>query len=362
MLLYIYSILILLKSHPKFWNHLPIQTYTLGRSKSEWEEIGMRAIVYEQYGPPEVLVLREVAKPVPKDDEVLIKVYAATVAAGDSRIRRADPFLSRLFNGLWRPKRVQILGFELAGVVESTGGAVTRFKPGDAIYGACGIGFGAYAEYKCLPESGSIVLKPTNLSFEEAAAIPIGAYTALQFLRKASIKQGSRVLVYGASGSVGTYAVQLAKHFGADVTGVCSTTNVELVRSLGADQVIDYTKTKLENVDYTYDVIFDTVGKSPWGTCVKLLSPNGYYLRTVHMELLLVIRGLWVNLTSGKRVIGGVAKENAKDLTYLKELIEAGQLRPVIDQRYPLEQASEAHRYVDQGHKKGNVVLTVCPD
>ncbi|GIP37708.1 alcohol dehydrogenase [Paenibacillus sp. J31TS4] len=319
----------------------------------------MKAIVYEQYGPPSVLKLQEVAKPIPKSGEILIQVYAATAAAGDWRLRKADPFLARLFNGLWRPKRIKILGFELAGVVESTGSGVTRFKPGDAVYAACGNGFGAYAEYKCLPETGAVACKPANLSFEEAAAVPVGAYTALQFLRKGKIKPGARVLVYGASGSVGTYAVQLAKHLGAQVTGVCSTANVDLVRSLGAGQVIDYTKERVLDGNAVYDLIFDTVGKSPFQECIKQLAPSGCYLRAFHVNPWLIARGGWVNLTSGKRVIGGTMKESAEDLTYLKELIEQGVLRPVIDRRYPLEQAAEAHRYVEQGHKKGNVVLTV---
>ncbi|NRS19227.1 NAD(P)-dependent alcohol dehydrogenase [Brevibacillus sp. HB1.2] len=319
----------------------------------------MKAIVYEQYGPPNVLQLRDVAKPVPKDDEVLIKVYAATAAAGDWRLRKADPFLARLFNGLWKPRKIKILGFELAGVVESTGSGVSQFKPGDAVYAACGIGFGAYAEYKCLPENGCITLKPANMTFEEAAAVPVGAYTALQFLRKGNIQHGRRVLIYGASGSVGTYAVQLAKYFGAEVTGVCSTSNVELVRSLGADRIIDYTKENFEDETAVYDIIFDTVGKSPFQACVERLTPNGYYLRAVHFSPLPIVRGLWTNMTSGKKVIGGTANENADDLRYVKELIEAGKLRAVIDRIYPLEQAAEAHSYVELGHKKGNVVLTV---
>jgi NADPH:quinone reductase-like Zn-dependent oxidoreductase len=323
------------------------------------EEEGMKAIVYERYGPPNVLKLREVSKPVPKDDEILIKVYAATAAAADWRLRKADPFLARLFNGLWRPKRVRILGFELAGVVESTGIGVTRFKPGDAIYAACGTGFGAYAEYKCLPETGGVALKPENMTFEEAAAVPVGAYTALQFLRKGNVQRGISVLVYGASGSVGTYAVQLAKHFGAEVTGVCSTSNVELVRSLGADRVIDYTKEQFAEGGPAYDIIFDTVGKSPFKVCVKRLTPNGFYLQAFCVNPLLIVRGLWINMTSDKKVVGGSMKETAEDLTYLKELIEAGVLRSVIDRRYPLEQAAEAHSYAEQGHKKGNVVLTV---
>lgn len=319
----------------------------------------MKAIIYERYGPPDVLLLQDVAKPLPKDDEILIKVYAATVAAGDWRLRKADPFLARLFNGLWRPRRIKILGFELAGVVESTGSGVTRFKPGDAVYAACGMGFGAYAEYRCLPENGSVTLKPTNMTFVEAAAVPVGAYTALQFLRKGNIQRNWRVLVYGASGSVGTYAVQLAKHFGAEVTGVCSTSNLELVRSLGADRVIDYTEENFADDGTAYDIIFDTVGKSPFMACVERLTPNGYYLRAVHYSPLSVVRGLWINLTSSKKVIGGTMRGNAEDLRFLKALIEAGKLRSIIDRVYPLEQAAEAHRYVEQGHKKGNVVLTV---
>ncbi|MBT2292519.1 NAD(P)-dependent alcohol dehydrogenase [Paenibacillus albidus] len=319
----------------------------------------MKAIIYERYGPPNVLQLREVAKPVPKDDEILIKVYATTAATGDWRLRKADPFLARLFNGLWKPQRIRILGFELSGVVESTGSGVTRFKPGDSVYAACGNSFGAYAEYKCLPETGAVALKPVNMTFEEAAAVPVGAYTALQFLRKGNIMRGMRVLVYGASGSVGTYAVQLAKDFGAEVTGVCSTSNVELVRSLGADRVIDYTKEQLGEGGPAYDIIFDTVGKSPFKVCVKRLTRSGFYLRAFHVNPLVIVRGLMINLISGKKVIGGTMKENAEDLTYLKERIEAGKLRSIIDRRYPLEQAAEAHHYTEQGHKKGNVVLTV---
>lgn len=319
----------------------------------------MKAIVYERYGPPSVLQVREVAKPLPGENQILIKIHAATAAAGDWRLRKADPFLARLFNGLWRPKRVQILGFELAGVVESTGSRVTRFKPGDAVYAACGTGFGAYAEYKCMNETDAVVHKPENMTFEEAAAVPVGACTALHFLRKGEIRRGQRVLVYGASGSVGTYAVQLARYFGAEVTGVCSTSNVELVRSLGADRVIDYTKEPLTDAGQPYDIIFDTVGKSPFPICLKSLSAQGRYLQAFQVSPGLLGRSAWVNLTSGKKVIGGSMKENAEDLAYLRELIEAGYLRSVIDRRYPLDQAAAAHRYVEQGHKKGNVVLVV---
>lgn len=321
----------------------------------------MKAIVYERYGPPDVLELREVAKPVPKADEILIRVRAATAAAGDWRLRKADPFLARLFNGLWAPRRVKILGFELAGEVEAIGSSVTRFKPGDAVYAACGDTFGAYAEYKTMPETGAVARMPANITFEEAAAVPVGASTALHFLRKGQIQRGSRVLVYGASGSVGTYAVQLAKHFGAEVTGLCSTPNVELVKSLGADQVIDYTAEPFTEDGPAFDIIFDTVGKSPFATSLKRLAPNGFYLRAFHVSPLSILRGIWTGLTSGKQVIGGTVKEDAADLRYLAELIEAGELRAVIDRRYPLEQAAAAHRYVEQGHKRGNVVLTLRP-
>jgi len=319
----------------------------------------MKAIVYDRYGPPEVLRLEEVAMPAPKDDEIRIQVYAATAAAGDWRLRKADPFLARLFNGLWRPKRVRILGFELAGVVESTGSAVTRFKPGDRVYAACGNGFGAYAEYKCLPETGAVACMPANMTFEEAAAVPVGASTALQFLRKGRIRPGMRVLVYGASGSVGTYAVQIAKHFGADVTAVCSASNAELARSLGADRVVDYRKEPLAEIGEAYDIIFDTVGKSPFDACAKRLAPRGFYLQAYHVNPARILRGVWIGMTSGKKVIGGSMEERAEDLRLLKELIEAGALRAVVDRRYPLEQAAEAHRYVEQGHKRGNVVLNV---
>ncbi|WP_127584624.1 NAD(P)-dependent alcohol dehydrogenase [Paenibacillus koleovorans] len=323
----------------------------------------MNAIVFERYGPPDVLQMREITKPEPQIGEILIQIQATTVTAGDWRMRKADPFLARLFNGLWRPKRVRILGFELAGVVEATGRGVTRFKPGDAVFAACGTEFGAYADYKCMPETNCVALKPENMTFEEAAAVPVGALTALQFLRKGNIRRGSRVLIYGASGSVGTYAVQLARFFGAEVTGVCSTSNVELVRSLGAERVIDYSKERLEADGPAYDLIFDTVGKSPFHACVKRLAPNGFYLQAYQVSPLSIIRGKWVTWTSNKKVLGGSVIENVEDLSYLKEIIESGALRSVIDRRYPLEQAAEAHRFVEQGHKKGNVVLSVkaCP-
>ena len=316
-------------------------------------------MVYTEYGPPEVLRLTEVEKPVPKDNEVLIKIYATTVTSGDCRMRKPDPFSVRFFNGLTRPKKTTILGNELAGEIELVGKDVKLFRKGDQVFGQTGLSLGANAEYKCLPEDGPLAIKPANITFEESATIPFGGNTALEFLRKGNIHSGQRVLIYGASGSLGTAAVQIAKSYGAEVTGVCSTTNVELVKSLGADKVIDYTKEDFTKNGQVYDIIFDTSGKSPFSGCVKSLTLKGIYLRAVHMSLSPVVRGLWTSMISSKKVIGGGVRERKENLIFLKTLVETGKLKPVVDRRYPFEQIAEAHKYVDKGHKKGNVAITV---
>jgi NADPH:quinone reductase-like Zn-dependent oxidoreductase len=273
-------------------------------------------------------------------------------------MRKADPWAVRLMLGLIRPG-IKTLGIVLAGEIEAVGKDVTLFKEGDPVYGTTVKSFGAYAEYKCLPEDGVLAIKPASLTYKEAAAIPFGGTTALHFLRKAKIEAGQKVLIYGASGAVGTSAVQLAKYFGAEVTGVCSTTNVAMVKSLGADKTIDYTKEDFSKNGEAYDIIFDTVGKSPFSGSIKSLKKNGYYLRVVHMALSPVVRGLWTSLTSNKKVIGGVTKETAGDLIFLNSLFEAGQLKSVIDRSYPLSEIVEAHEYVEKGHKKGNVMITL---
>jgi 2-desacetyl-2-hydroxyethyl bacteriochlorophyllide A dehydrogenase len=318
----------------------------------------MKTIEFSTYGPPETLQIKEVEKPRPQDTDVLIKVHATTVSSGDVKLRSFDvgalyKVPLGLYMGFRKPKR-QVLGDDFSGVVESVGKLVEIYRPGDRVFGTVGFAIGAHAEYVCLPEDGSYTHKPANMTHEEAAAIPFGGHTALYFLNKGDIRSGHKVLVYGASGSVGTHAVQIARHFGADVTGVCSTSNVELVKSLGAD-VIDYTKE-----DYTasgpYDVVYDTVGKSSYSGNMQVLKPRGTLILNAVFKFSWYVRALF-SMFSSKRVITGVAAERREDMVFLKELAEAGKLTAVIDRVYPFEDIVEAHQYVDGGHKKGNVVI-----
>lgn len=302
----------------------------------------MKAAVYEEYGPPEVVQIRDLPKPAPKDDELLVKIIATTLHRGDTRMRSLsipgsvfEKLMGRVFIGVTGPKR-KVLGMELAGVVESIGEGVTEFKRGDEVFASTGLGFGAHAEYRCLPEDGVVALKPGNMSFEEAAPVPASGCAALVYLRDTGkIENNDRVLINGASGALGTYGVQIAKHFGAEVTGVCSTANLELVASLGADHVIDYTIEDFTKSDNQYDLIFDAVSLSSKSECRKILAPNGRYIRTTGPE------------------------PRRKDLLFLKEMIEAGKLKTVIDRRYSLDEVADAHGYVEKGHKKGNVVINV---
>jgi NADPH:quinone reductase-like Zn-dependent oxidoreductase len=326
----------------------------------------MKAIVYTEYGPADVLHLQDVEKPTPKDNEVLIKVHATSVTAGDCNARGfvfVPPgfgFLPRLMFGVQKPKQ-PILGMELSGEIVEVGKDVKLFKKGDQVFGTTGEKYGAYAEYTCMAEDARLVMKPANLTCAEAASIPFGASTALYFLREmANLQPGQKVLMIGASGCTGVYAVQLAKYYGAEVTGVCSTANLKLVRSLGADKVIDYTREDFTQNGETYDVIFDMVaGNASFARYKGSLKPNGLYLAGAG-GLKEFAQMAWTALTGGKKVIAGMAPDRREDLVFLKELLEAGKLKPVIDRRYPLEQTAEAHRYVDTGHKKGSVVITVA--
>jgi NADPH:quinone reductase-like Zn-dependent oxidoreductase len=326
----------------------------------------MKAAFYTRYGPPEVVEIRDVAKPVPRDNEVLVRVHATTVCAADWRLRSANPVLVRFFNGLRRPRRIHILGMEFAGEVESVGKAVTRFRAGEAVFGGSSFEMGAHAEYICLRKDALMAPKPRNMTYEEAAAVLFGAATALHFLRKAKIGAGQRVLVYGASGSVGVFAIQLAKHFGARVTGVCSTANLELVKSLGADEVVDYTREDFSNAGPVYDIVFDTVGKSGFKRSLKSLKRGGRYIQIAPSGGTLsfigdILRGTWVTLTGDAKYVGGITRSSLEDVSFLTDLIEAGKLRTVIDKRYALDQIVEAHRHAEAGHKKGHVVVVTGP-
>ena len=323
----------------------------------------MKAIVYTKYGPPDVLQLKDVEKPAPNTRDVLIKVRAVAVTSGDCKARGFKDIHSlfwipsRVAFGIIKPRNT-ILGSELAGEVEAIGQDVSRFSKGDRVFGYTGLRFGAYAEYLCLPEDSVLAIKPANTTFEEAASVPFGSITALFFLRKGNIQNGQHVLINGASGAVGSAAVQLAKYFGAEVTGVCSTEKLNLVRSLGADRVIDYTKEDFTKIAGAYDIIFDTVGASSYADCRDLLKQDGRYLLAV-FGFKQLLQMLWTSIFGSKKVICAISTERVEDLNFLTDLIEAGKMRSVIDRRYPLEQAADAHRYVEEGHKTGSVILTL---
>ena len=317
----------------------------------------MRAAVYTQYGPPEVLQVKQVEKPTHKKNEILLRIKATAVNSGDWRLRKADPFAVRFIFGVIKPK-INILGIVFSGEVECVGEDVKNFKVGDFVFGHTDMKFGAYAEYICLPENGSLALKPTTISHKEAAVIPFGGVTALHFIKKAKIKSGQKVLIVGASGSVGSAAVQLAKSFGADVTGVCSTANIALVKSIGADKVIDYTKEDFTQNCETYDVIFDAVKAISVSRSLKALNKNGIMILSA-AGMSEMLKGLWISMTSKKKVMTGVISHKAADILFLKELIEADKLKPVIDRTYSLEQIAAAHFYVEKGHKKGNVAIEI---
>jgi NADPH:quinone reductase-like Zn-dependent oxidoreductase len=331
----------------------------------------MKAIVWTKYGPPDVLELREVEKPTPKDDEVLIKIHATTVTAGDCEMRSLRfpiyfGLVIRLWRGLLRPRGTAVLGTELAGEIEAVGRDVKRFKEGDQVFGSAGLNLGANAEYICLPEEpgemeGGVVIKPANMTYAEAATVPFGGRDALHFLRKGNIQPGQTVLINGAGGSIGVFAVQLAKHFGAEVAAVDSAPKLDVLRSLGADDVIDYTREEFTERGEVYDVIFDVVGTVSFSRSARAITPDGTYLLANPMRSQM-ISGLWTRMTGSRRVIMETASSTIGDLVYLRGLIEAGALRTVIDRSYPLEQIVDAHRYVERGGKLGNVVITVGHD
>ena len=317
----------------------------------------MKAIELTKYGAPANLQMKEVEKPSPRDSEILIKIHATSVSSGDARMRRADPYIIRLIFGFKRHRK-PVLGVVVAGEVEAIGKDVSKFKTGDLVFGSSGMNFGAHAEYVSVPEDAVLALKPGNMTFEEAAAIPFGATASLHFLRIASIQQGQKVLVNGASGALGTMAVQLARNFGAELTAVCSTTNVELMKSLGADHVVDYTKEDFTAKGEKYDVIFDTIGKMPLKKALKSLNTNGQLL-LASAGIGTMLGGTIRSIFSKKKIVSGVIKETVEDMNYFKQEIEEGRLNAVIDKTYSLEQIAEAHVYVDKGHKKGNVIISV---
>ncbi len=329
----------------------------------------MKAVVWTKYGPPDVLELKEIEKPTPSDNEILIRIYAASVTMGDCELRSIKValfyrFLLRLAVGFRKPKRITILGMELAGEIESIGKDVKLFKKGDQIFAATSLlDTGTYTEYKCLPEEpkeGALAIKPVNMTYEEAAVVPIGGLEALHFLRQGKIQRGSKILINGAGGTIGSFAVQLAKYFGAEVTAVDSTLKLDMLRSIGADKVIDYTQENFTESAETYDFIIDLVNKGSFSGSIRSLKEKGIILFT-NIKLSLYFRRLWTKRKSSKRVIFGNSRPKTEDLIFLRELIEAGKLKSIIDRIYPLEQAVEAHRYVETGDKKGNVVINVIP-
>ena len=330
----------------------------------------MKAIVYTRYGPPEVLQLTEVEKPIPKDNEILIRVYATPVNYGDIIARNFGNIPAHEFNmplPLWLPARIsfgfrkpknQILGSELAGEIEAIGKKVTRFRKGDQVFAYRGMQMGANAEYLCMPEDGMVAIKPANMNFEEASAVPYGGIMALSLLRKVNVQSGQKVLINGASGGIGSLAVQLVRYYGAEVTGVCSSPRLELLRSLGADKVIDYTKEDFTRNGERYDLIFDILGRSSFSHCKGSLTKNGRYL-LASFKMKQLFQMLKTSILDRQKVICGLASEKLEDLVFLKELAEAGKIRTIIDKCYPLEQTAEAHRYVEGGYKKGHVIITM---
>ena len=331
----------------------------------------MKAIVFTEYGSPDVLKLEEVEKPTPKDNEILIRVYATPVNFGDLMARNFKAVSSSKFNMpflFWLPAKVSfglnkphitILGSELAGEIEAVGKDVKKFEKGDQVFGYSGLNLGAYAEYICLPEAGAVALKPSNLTYEEASTLPYGAIMATSLLGKANIQRGQKVLINGASGGIGSMAVQLAKHFGAEVTGVCGTPRLEFVKSLGADKVIDYTKEDFTRNGETYDLIFDILGRSSFSRLKRSLKPNGIYLLASY-KMKALLQMLWTSITGGKqKVICAFANETSESLDFVKKLVEEGKIKAIVDRSFPMEQAAEAHRYVEEGHKQGPVVIAI---